>query len=437
MLNFIKNVWPWGGVSKTPTNVEQNSTLHTKLESKVNDHVTSSLLDSFVMVPDADLPKSAGFLTKKFYNQVHDEGKKPSNPEGVCKAMTDVGGTSMSLKTTEGHMVKAIHFNLDNVMTKLKESGAQKATFSTGNENIPAFVFDNKNPAQATCLQNLNNLGFLSEGVWKPVKVESETYLFSQDNFRKFEDSEGAIVRGAERVLNPSITKSVEPISIDNSNRKTVVVHGGIYSYANSMVAAQEAAKYLSLGFNVLVSEDKHDKLDNAEAHTNVMANRAAIYQELKSRKVANEDIVWAGTCFSSGAAVESAVKYPGSHVIINQGYNDIKEVVNDTSPYVPSFLVNQACKNFDFDYKVGSNLKDVKGNLVVIGNKNDSPTYQLQFDKIKKAAENVESLKGKRQYVEIDNPLVKHAGHWFKSKTACKEMENHLQGFGLSRVIS
>lgn len=424
MIGGILNYFGYG----KPQPTVQNTTSYTNLESKTKDLSESIFLDNCVVMPDQDCPKAASFLTSKFFNFVRDSSNKPANPEVIGSAMEKIGGSELKLKTTNGHMVNAMHFNYNDVQEKMKAGGMQKVVLSHGQNDVPAFVLDLNNPKSKELFQDLANLQFFSEGIWETRYIDGKVYIFSSDEAKRFNQFPSMV----NNKLNPLIKESApKAFEIDSSPKKTVVINGGLKSYLKSGYSAKDVAKYLSLGFNVVISEDKHDGLNNAESHSHVMANRAAIHQELKSRKVTNDDIIWAATCFSSAPAVECAAKYPGSHVIINQGYYDIKEVANSMT-YLPSFLVNQGCKRFDFNFEMEPHLDKVQGNVIVIGNQHDSTVYKKQFEKIKDAVNKQPHIK--KKFFEMDNPDAKHAAHWFRSESCNQQVVSYLQEQGFSK---
>jgi len=410
---------------------------NSKLDAKVTPN-TSGSTGIIARISDA-VSNIFSFKTKLrnyFYSKC--KGKDASKPEEINKAMRTIGAEPLTLKTSTGIETKGMHFTVEAFTKKMLDAGAQTVTLNRMDNNtaIPAIVLDKKNPNYNSLMKSLGDMGFftkvvedkdgnevkLTDGVWEKRVINGRTYLWTKENFAKMQ---GCFTDNCTRFNQSKISAdelSSKPFIAKGEH--TIVLNGGIYSRFESFRTASEVAKFLALGINVVVSEDKNPTIIDTESRDNVMANRDAIYNRLYSMGLRNEQIIWKGTCFSAIPAVEAAAKYKGSHVIIDQGYVSSTDMVKKQLPTILrplSPLVRPLVEAFDFNYEMESFLPHVKGEVVVISNNNDDKVPEGQLDRMNKA-------KGEKlETYSINDRNVKHAGGWFNDAECNRNFSSNL----------
>ncbi len=385
------------------------------------------------------------------------KGKAPSRPEAINEAMRTIGGEPLNLETSEGAELRGMHFSAESLVKKLQDSGMKRVTINTKNdgdtsEEISAMVLDPKDPKTPELMAALEQMGLfklthkdkktrktttLVDGVWEKMTVDGKIYIFTKENISKLRSVKTLFDKKGEKFNEKYISVS-EPFNrpFVRTQKKTIVLNGGLYSHYESVRTASEVAKLIALGFDVVVSEDKHPRIKDTESHSKVMASRDSIYQELQRRGVSNEDIIWKGTCFSSVPAVEAAAKYAGSHVWIDQGYFESSDLVAAQVPGATGFMspvirpvVNKIAKSVDFDYNMEAHLPKIEGKIIMIRNKNDTVISEEEHAKIKNALP--ESADAKEFF--ITDERVRHAGAWFDDASCNQQIVDHLVAQGMS----
>lgn len=446
-----------------PTQPDQKQEKITKVSSDLLSSSASSQkkITNATVVP-AEEKKSEGIIGR-IHRYVRDffyekcKGKAPSRPEEINQAMKTIGGEQLSLETSEGAELRGMYFSAESLVKKLQDSGMKRVAITTKNddnesEEISAMVLDPKNPKTPELMAALEQMGLfklthkdkktrktttLVDGVWEKMTVDGKIYIFTKENIGKLRNVKTLFDKSGDKFNEKYITVS-EPFNkpFVREQKKTIVLNGGLYSHYESVRTASEVAKLVALGFDVVVSEDKHPRIKDTESHSKVMASRDAIYQELQRRGIANEDIIWKGTCFSSVPAVEAAAKYSGSHVWIDQGYFESSELVAAQVPGATGFMspvirpvVNKVAKSVDFDYNMDAHLPKVKGQIIMIRNANDTVISEEQHTKIKNA------LPARANSAEffITDKNVTHAGAWFDDATCNQQIVDHLIAQGMS----
>lgn len=378
-----------------------------------------------------------------FYSKC--KGKDASRPEIIHQAMRTIGATPLSLTTSKGVETRGMHFTVEAFAQQMRATGAQNVTLTRKDQTqVPAVVLDQKHPNYKTLMNSLNEMGFfakdhlnertgeqvrIGDGVWEMREINGKTYLWTKDNFAKMEGCFRNKTFNADKVsVN---TASLKPFSAPQAEH-TVVLNGGLYSYFESYRTSSEVAKFLALGMNVVISEDKNPHIIDTESRENVIASRDAIYARLQDQGLRNDQIIWKGTCFSAIPAVEAAAKYPGSHVVIDQGYVSSTEMVQQQiHPVLRPVLspaVRPVLRAMDFDYEMENFLPAVTGNVAIITNNNDSVIPKGHLSRMKTALANREF-----SVLEINDPEVKHAGGWFNDRECNARFTTLLRSKGWS----
>lgn len=407
---------------------------------------SGDLLKSFIICSPKE-ETSCNFLKEKLHSCL--KGKDASHAQIVNQAMRNIGGISLQIQNSEQHILKGMTFQVDDFLATLEAAHAQKVVFTKKDAhlNISALVLDSSDPL----IETLKNTGFLentirtkegvkiNEGIWKSCTIKGKTYIFTPDQYEKF-IAERPFLKDDFNLNYIELSDPI-PFTADKKPRKTIILNGGIFSRFESYNTAREVAKFLALGLNVVISEDKNGK--DSESHTNVLANREAIYAKLKKEGVSDKDLIWKGTCFSSVPAMEMAARHPGSHVIIDQGYVESKEVVKtvfkgdkfSAASLVPSFIINKFCEKMDFTFSMAHAMKKVCGSVYLIPNKNDTivdaKEHQKMVKELKKNKK-IESL----HVCPIEDKKIEHAGGWYLDKNCRRKLETHLIASKLAQPI-
>lgn len=378
-------------------------------------------------------------LRNYFYTQC--KGKDASKPKEINKAMRTIGGQPLALKTSTGIETRGMQFTVDAFAQQMRSAGAQTVTLNRKDNSaaVPALVLDNKNSNYKALMNSLQEMGFFAkdrvdengnlvklDGVWEKREIDGKTYLWTKENFAKMN---GCFRQGRFNTDKVTVDQaSLKPFSARGTH--TVVLNGGIYSRFESFRTSSEVAKFLALGINVVVSEDKNPGIIDTESRENVMANRDAIYKQLHAQGLRNDQIIWKGTCFSSIPAVEAAAKYAGSHVVIDQGYVSSADMVKKQLPTVLrplSPLVRPAVKAFDFNYEMEPYLPQVAGSIAIITNNNDDKVPEGQLGRMQAV------LDRKVDVYSINDRNVKHADGWFNDRKCMEQFTSHLMSNGWS----
>lgn len=396
----------------------------------------------------------------KFYNFCKGEDPRDKHAKTakdalgiVSNAMDHIDGVSLNLKSDDGVCLEGKHFSLANLMSKMRDIGGQKVNFrctenkhgSTSNQDFSGFVFD-KGDQTKDLMTALTTMGFFNQtyknskdevvtvsGPWEHKEIDGKIYVWKK--VPGLQINKQALTSNKIQILSH---EAIEP----QQSRSTIVLNGGIHSYYESHRTASEVARLMALGFDVVVSQDKHPELLGSEAHEHVMATRDAIHDYLESKGIANEQIIWKGTCFSAIPAVEAAAKYAGSHVVIDQGYVDS---VDQTSDYIlPDLLkpvlkpmlqgcIESALDAFHFNYNMIPHLPNVQGQVCIIENQNDKVVSASNVYRMKELLGNK-----KADLLTITNPNVKHAGGWYEDAECAAKFSNLLitNGFSAGSII-
>ena len=391
---------------------------------------------------------SRNFFYSKF------KGEAPRKPEVVNAAMRAMGAEPLNLVTSKGVPIKGMHFTVEAFAKKMQAAGAQRVIFVCKNSGpVPAIVVENANPCYEVLMTSMCEMGFfnkefidektrhlsLTEGIWEKREIDGKTYIWTKENFIKMR---GCFIKIAgspkkQQFINTKVSvdpSSLRPISCNNTY--TVVLNGGLWSRFESFHTASEVAKLLALGLNIVISEDKSPGIIDTESRENVMAHREVIYQDLQSKGVPNENIIWKGTCFSSIPAVEAAAKYKDSHVVIDQGYVSSREIVQTRLPTLLrpfSPFVGLAVRSLDFDYEMEPYLSQETGEVVIIANGNDGVVPKDHLLRIKTALHSKAFAS-----FEIDETTVLHAGGWFRDAKCSKAFTEFLvqKGWSAGEII-
>src|SRR5690606_26360730 len=131
------------------------------------------------------------------------------------------------------------------------------------------------------------NETILFDGCWEVIKKDNKVYLISKDAYNEL----------PSHAKGPFVVKEQKTPVVKRETKKTVILHGGIYSYKDSGKMAAEVSRFMNLGFNVVISDYKNQRLDS-ESHTNVMLANECIHNALKEQGIENKDIIRKGTCF-------------------------------------------------------------------------------------------------------------------------------------------
>jgi hypothetical protein len=415
-----------------------------KVDAKSDKKITNVTIISEEEKSEGIISRVHRFVRDFFYKKC--KGKTPSRPEEIHQAMRTIGGEPLNLTTSAGAELRGMHFKADSLVKKLQESGMQRVTITKkkSEEEISAMVLDPSNPKTAELMNALEQMGLfeltyldkktgaktiLVEGVWEKKVIDGKIYIFTKDNAKKLRSGCRPFKRNSFNSKDVAVSKPFNS-TFERTDRKTIVLNGGLYSHYESIRTSSEVAKLVALGFDVVVSEDKHPRIQDTESHTKVMASRDAIYEELDRLGVKNDDIIWKGTCFSSVPAVEAAAKYEGTHVWIDQGYFESSELVANQVPLASGFMapmvrpiVDKIARSVDFDYNMEPHLPNIKGKIMIIRNVNDSVISSDQHAKIKNA------LNGRSDVAEfsITNKAVKHAGAWFNDTECHDQIVDYL----------
>jgi hypothetical protein len=406
---------------------------------------------------------SSGVIDR-VYNRVREyfyqncKGKEPAQPEKINEAMRNIGGEGIDLEAGKDVNMRGMFFGVDSLLNSLKEAGAQKGALfdKQANESIPAFVFDPTHAGYENQMKSLEQMGFFKvmhtdpasgvpnvivDGIWEKREIDGKIYVFTNENFAKL--TKDKAFPGGKLDLNRFTVENPQDVApTDKSNRHVVILNGAIYSRFESLRTASEIAKLLSLGVDVIVSEDKHPRIVDTESHECVMANRKAVYQKLCERGYSNEQMIWKGTCFSAIPAAEAAAMYEGSHAIIDQGYMSAKEmVIKQATPSYFSFLrplvapvVGKLADAVDFKYEMADHLPKIQGKVCLISNANDEVVDSGDIVRMKASLGDKQAV----QEMVITNRVIKHAGAWFKDRKVKSQFENFLlqEGFANGAIL-
>lgn len=406
-----------------------------------------------------------------FFKNFLGEDPREANPsvkehplKSIKNAMDFMGGKALNAASeSDGVVVEGEHLRVANLMDRIKESGGRKVVLrktDAENPNITssAIVFE-KNEVSKDCIAALTAMGFFDQrykddksdkmitvqGPWVWKEVNGKIYVWKREAYNAIQND--LLEKDKKLFFDPSKFHEEAVVGLQpEPKRMTIVLHGGVKSYFDHPRMASEAAQLMDMGFDVVVSQDKKRGMLGSEAHEHVMAARDAIHKHLVENGIANQQIIWKGTCFSSIAAVEAAAKYKGSHVIIDQGYMDSAEIaakvaVDKLAGYhlVPDFAKPVAIKiakpiapyvlpAFDFVYKMEPFLQNVEGNICIIENQNDALVSPGNVFRMRELLE-----KKKHELLTIANPYVEHGGGWYHDGSCASNLKGYLTKNGFT----
>ncbi|MEC7838726.1 MAG: hypothetical protein VX777_01655 [Chlamydiota bacterium] len=406
--------------------------------------------ESNKMSPIEEPAKSTGLCGKicdyaksLFYSWC--KGTKSKKLVEIQQAMKAIGGEPLNLKNSKGDKIDGMFFGANNLVEKMQSSGMKRVTITKNQsqEKLSAFVFDLKNPKTNELLNSFTQMGLfkleynnkdnekivISEGVWDKHIIDGKVYIFTKENKNKLIKNCSPFKGGKFNLANVTVS---EPFNTEFSQKepKTIVLSGGLSSHFESAHTAIEVAKFVALGFNVVVSENKNAKVIDSESHENVMANMKAIIKDLENRGIENHDVILKGNCQGSLASVEAAANHPGMHVIIDQGYYDSADMLSHKLVVVPKVIASKMCDAVDFRYSMEDYLGKVDGKVMVIRNNNDGKVPVEQHQKM------VDKLKGKEgvKFFSINDKKIGHAGSFFKDEACNREITDYLMECGFSQ---
>lgn len=437
--NFFSALNPFQAKKKESLDLSDSKIV--KATKTVLSQAPNSSSKTFVAKPI----KSEGWfscITNLFRRKLYElfKGEPPSKPQEIRQLLTDIGGAENTLTTKHGVAVRTMHLKASNVLEKIKDAGGSKATLSIGEKEILGFAFDQ---APENLKATLTKLGFLNccytnskgqvsamNGPWVMEVIDGKTYILTKNDFDFLIQKDALTETG----FSSSVALVKSPINAPQGTNATVVLGGGICSYYESYRSAQETAAFLIRGLDVVIFQDKNLPLES-EADYHVMAAREAIFTQLKSLGLRNDQIILKGLCFSSVPAVELSAAMGGDvPVIIDQGYTDIKPVAvngignNVWSPlsnavkFVAGPMIAASFPEMDLNYEMKS-LRNLTGPVCVIDNVNDELVPKEERQKLQDAS------KEKSFYqVSISNPAIRHAGPWYQDNSAATQLDKFLK---------
>lgn len=323
--------------------------------------------------------------------------------------------------------VAIIHLKADCFLKTIEGWGRKFVSLVTSAHTFPAIELAQP---EEDFYKKLQNAGLL--GVWTSFDSGTKTYLVNRLDYKKIRNFLTYHGIDASRM---HVVERAAPAPC--AQPSTVVLKGGINSTLYSLCMAQEAAAFLSQGYNVVLFEDKYPKRFQLPSRDQVQQTVRAVYSFLTLQGLSAKNIMWKGTSLGAISAMVGAAFYPGTLGFADQGFATLTETATDyvrvmTSTRIPEWMIrpfvhhylNYSDKNFDAETVIPL----VSGPFCILNNKHDGFIQPTQSEKLASLAA---SNKGK--VLAMDNAEMHHAEGWFKDPDATAQVLRFLTEAGFA----
>lgn len=332
-----------------------------------------------------------------------------------------------SIQLTEDMVeVSITHFTADRFLQAIHGWGGKYVSLVSALHTFPAIEIEQ---VKKNFSKQLRHAGLLNSDVWESFESGGKIYLVNRQDYRQ--------IRAylTHHGMNEHLKVHLREKPALNTQPRTVVLKGGIHSSIYSPSTAQEAAAFLTQGYNVVLFEDKYPKTFKLPSREQVQQTVKCVYTYMADRGITPQNILWKGTSLGIISALVGAAAYPGTLGFADQGFATLTEAATDyvrvmTSTKIPQWavrpLVHQYLTYYDKDFDVAALIPKVQGPFCILNNKNDGFIPREESEKL---ADIAASSKGK--VLAMDNPEIHHAEGWFKDPEAKVQVLRFLSEAG------
>lgn len=403
-------------------------------------------------------PKERGLITKWFREALHEgfSERKTSQAQKVTASIEALGGKTVELTTKYDDKPWIRHLTAEGFAGKIREAGGRKVAIVSKTIGKTINAIEIETAKSEKLLESLAELNILDKtlmkkepkaswslfswfgstekaqpktssilpGTWKQIQVGDKIYLIEAADEQAFYDAKPLSRNRFTGKLDGfnSETISIEQKPWGETTQQTIVLSGGAHSKIGSQAMASMAARYLALGINVVLLDDK--QVRESETEESMVALRETTGRYLKASGLSNKDITWHGICYSATIAAKMAKsrEFQGSGLIFDQGYENgeafFKRSIKSKLPGVLLPFESLVDREIDRYIKENPNLfnvegrfNDIQGNVLMIVNRYDEELSRKTTDSLAASMFNGERV---ANVANLTNPNLSHGQAWY-----------------------